>query len=103
MTKHIETARRRKQVRSSSVDKTYIQEAVKHGFDVIEAQPGIDFDSVMLHVESNYPDLSDEEEYQVREAIAERFPDVCTGMFALTYTGSGHHMFPLGNFERQAA
>lgn len=33
-----------------------VQEGIRHAESVRDHQPGIDFDSVMYHVESNYPD-----------------------------------------------
>lgn len=80
------------------MDSELIQEAIRHAESVREYQPSIDFDSVMLHVESNYPDLSVEEEFKVRHTVRDRYyPDVMPGCYHLEYCGAAHVMIPLGN------
>ncbi len=80
------------------MDSELIQEAIRHAESVREHQPGIDFDSVMFHVESNYPELSTDEEFKVRNAVCDRYyPEVVPGCYQLEFRGCAHVMISLGN------
>lgn len=48
--------------------------------------------------QSNYPELSDDEELNVSEHLRDRYyPNVVPGLFCLEYRGACHVMIPLGN------
>lgn len=80
------------------MDMELVKEAIRHAESVREHQPGIDFDSVMYHVESNYPELTHDEEEEVRYSVADRYyPYVVPGCYRMEYRGGAHVMIPLGN------
>lgn len=82
----------------AQMDMELVQEAIRHGESVRDNQPCIDFDSVMYHVESNYPELTHDEEEQVRYTICDRhYPDVAPGCYRMEFRGAAHVMIPLGN------
>lgn len=80
------------------MDMELVKEAIRHAESVRDHQPGIDFDDLMLHVESNYPELTEDEEDEIRYTMRDRhYPYVMPGIFTLEYRGGAHVMIPLGN------
>lgn len=82
----------------AKMDMDLIQEAILHAESVLDHQPGIDFDSVMFHVESNYPELTHGEEEEVRYTVRDRhYPDVVPGCYRMEFRGAAHVIIPLNN------
>jgi len=74
-----------------------VEDAIEHAEDVIDAQPGIDFDSLMDHVESNFPDLSSDEESEVRHILRDRhYPTASTIWYSREYRGGRYVLVPMG-------
>ena len=53
------------------------KEAIAHARSVLEHQPDIDLDDLMLHVESNYPDLANDPDFANEVSVA--LFGVCSG------------------------
>jgi hypothetical protein len=49
------------------------QDAIDHAVDVRDVQPDADLEQLMWHVESAFPDLSNDDHEEVEQALADKY------------------------------